>query len=195
MSHQEIFELLPWYLNGTLKPDERLRVETHLRDCGECSREFEQVRALRETVVEAGNQTPEPSPFLFTRALARVEEYEREKARPRWWQFSPRLLRAVMLAQCLAILVLGGWLVRERGFLTATGPSAGSRIVLGFQDGVPEQAMRQVLLEIRGNIVSGPSALGLYTVQMPGQDAEALNRLLEKLRRNQRIIRVAAIAP
>ena len=144
--------------------------------------------------VETSGPAPEPSPFQFTRALARVEEYEREKSRPRWWQVSARFARVAMAAQFLVILVLGSLLFRERLFVTASGPSAGPRIVLGFQAGVAEETVRQVVQEIHGNIVGGPSALGLYTIETQQKDSQAIHKLIEDLRRNERVIRIVALA-
>jgi anti-sigma factor RsiW len=194
MNHQQVMELLPWYVNATLKSEERLQLEAHLKECSDCAHELEQALELQQAV--RAEAVPEPSAFQFTRALARVEEYEQEKASSRWWQAVPRFARLAMVAQLVMILALGGLLMRPRGdFTTATPPSAGARIVLGFQDGVTEQTVRQVVQEIRGNIVAGPSALGLYTIETPGEDAEALGKTIQKLRQNQRVIRVAALAP
>ena len=75
MNHQQVMELLPWYVNATLQPEERTQVEAHLKGCQECARELEQALELQHAV--SGDPAPEPSPFQFTRALARVEEYER----------------------------------------------------------------------------------------------------------------------
>ncbi len=196
MNHQQITELLPWYANAALKPEERIQVEAHLKECSECARELEQTLELQQAVTAAGEKIPEPSPFQFTRVLARVEAYEREKASSGWWQRVPRFAWMAMAAQLVMILALGALLLRRSGdFTTATSPSAGPRIVVGFQDGVTEQTVRQIVQEIRGNIVSGPSALGLYTIETPGQNAEALGKLIQKLQQNQRVIRVAALAP
>jgi len=38
--HDEIVLLLPWYVNGTLRGDERVRVEDHLHSCIVCRREL-----------------------------------------------------------------------------------------------------------------------------------------------------------
>lgn len=185
MTHQESIELLPWYVNGTLKPQERARLESHLKDCVECQRELQRTQSLSAAVVETAERVPEPPPFLFTRAAARVEEYEREKAGRRWW-----FARAVMVAQFALILSLGAVLLnRERVFTTASGTSRGSIMVV-FQDGVSEQTLRRVVLDMRGSIVSGPSALGLYSIQVPR--SEDVDKLLENLRQNHGVIRFAA---
>lgn len=198
MTHRDVVELLPWYANGTLRPGQRQDLESHLKDCPECSRELDELRTLQSSVASAAEHAPEPSPFLFTRALARVEEYERDKARRRWWQLSPGLARAVIAAQFVVILVAGGLLLhRERQFATMSGPPAGTasgpRIVLGFQEGVPEQTMRQVIRGLNGNIVAGPSALGLYTIELPPN--RDVDQLLDQLRQNRGVIRLAALQP
>ena len=195
MNHQQITELLPWYVNSTLKPEERVQVEAHLKECSECARELEHTLELQQAVMADREDVPEPSSFGFTRTLARVEEYEREKAGG-WWQRIPRFAWMAMAAQLVMILALGALLSRRSGdIITATPPSAGPRIVVGFQDGVTEQTVRQVVQEIRGNIVGGPSALGLYTIEIPGLDAEALGKLIQKLQQNQPVIRIAVLAP
>lgn len=42
---QELVELVSEYLDGTLTPDDRMRFETHIHDCGHCSNYLEQMRA------------------------------------------------------------------------------------------------------------------------------------------------------
>ena len=41
--------VLPWYVSGRLEPDERARVEAHLRDCAECRGEVEALASMRRT--------------------------------------------------------------------------------------------------------------------------------------------------
>ena len=50
--HQEILELLPWYLNGTLEASERDQVEHHLQSCSSCQRESEELMGLQSVVLE-----------------------------------------------------------------------------------------------------------------------------------------------
>lgn len=42
-------DVLPWYVTGRLDPDERARVEAHLRDCAECRAEVEALVSMRRT--------------------------------------------------------------------------------------------------------------------------------------------------
>ena len=79
------------------------------------ARELDELRALESAA--AAEPVPEPSPFLFTRALARVEEYERHRARRHWWQLSPALAATVIAAQFVLILFAAALLVnRQRQF-------------------------------------------------------------------------------
>ena len=50
--HQEILELLPWYLNGTLEASERDQVETHLHSCSSCQREADELMSLQSVILE-----------------------------------------------------------------------------------------------------------------------------------------------
>lgn len=51
-SHQQIQLLLPWYMNQSLQPAERQRVESHIRHCLPCRRELVSLKKLAEAVTE-----------------------------------------------------------------------------------------------------------------------------------------------
>ena len=44
--HQEVWELLPWYANGTLEREEAAEVEAHLASCPACQRELTRCREI-----------------------------------------------------------------------------------------------------------------------------------------------------
>lgn len=220
MTHREIIELLPWYVNATLKEGERRRVETHLAGCRECTLELAALKTMQAAEVELGGEAPAPSPSLLSRARAEIEDYERENewARKRWlrrlssfrdlsggfwaswWRPTPTFARVVMAAQLILIVALGVTVfrLRERGPIqsTLTGPSGqgtGTRLSISFSEGVSEQEMRQTIQEIHGKIVAGPSVLGLYTIEVPvsPERAAEIEKLLKTLRQNRRVIRFA----
>ena len=74
--------------------------------------------------------------------------------------------------------------------LTTTNPTLQIRI--GFQEGVSEVAMRQLIRGIKGTIVDGPSVLGLYTiaVRFPADQSDTVEALLTSLRANHHLIQV-----
>ena len=194
-SHQRVWELLPWYVNGSLAQPERERVEAHLAACRRCE---EEVRACRRTAAEiagAGEVAPSPHPIQFQRVLARIEESEREERRHGGgWrilspfralvQATPRPLRGALVAQAAVIFLLVGFLAWDT--LRLIPPASGSspaiyrtlsapapapvptfRLRVMFSPQATEREIRGLLLGIRGEITAGPSPLGLYTVEVP----------------------------
>jgi anti-sigma factor RsiW len=137
-SHQRVWEMLPWYVNGTLALDEREKVESHLAACPRCQEETRVCRRTADEIERAGEVAPSPHPVQLQRMLARIEESEREErqagAGPRWVaafrplvQATPRPLRWALLAQAAAIFLLVGalgWSVRRPGVPAAAAPAA-----------------------------------------------------------------------
>ena len=220
MNHQEIIELLPWYANQTLDDDERKMVEMHLADCRDCAKELESLKAMRKTVVEVGDSGPALSRFALNRALAEIEDYERTRTSAaraagaaqatqetkgfwaRWWQPTPVFARALIAAQIVLVLALGSLTLYQYShpnivFKTSSGgvnDKTSTRITVGFSEGATEQEIRQTILGIQGQIVEGPSALGLYTIQVPipREKAAEIDKVLQTLRRNTKVVRFAA---
>lgn len=126
-SHRRVWEMLPWYVNGTLAVSERERVEAHLAACPRCQEETRVCRRTADEIVRAGEVSPSPHPVQFQRMLARIDESEREerqaKAAPRLvaafrplMRSTPRPLRWALVAQAAAIFLLVGalgWSVRR----------------------------------------------------------------------------------
>jgi anti-sigma factor RsiW len=219
MNHREIIELLPWYANGTLDEEERTMVESHLAECHQCGTEMKSLAAVRRAVVEAGDHAPTLPPLALNRALAGIETYEHNQAksqgkRPptrfkeqitdlwnRWWQPVPVFARAAIVAQVLLMVALGAVAVYQYQhptviYRTASGPTSaelGATFAVSFRATATEQEIREALLAINGRIVDGPSAQGLYTVQVPTpREGVADNeRVLETLRKNVRVVQFA----
>lgn len=192
MTHDEVVGLLPWYLNGTLEDAERRTVDDHLAGCTVCALELQELRAIERAMVELRAEAPDPAPTGLAEALRTVG---RREAMRWWWRRTPPVARLALAAQLALLLGLGAYVGMTRGqdgFTTAAG-SLGARIVVAFQPGVTEEALRRTVQDVEGTIVAGPSALGLYTIAVPvppDRPAE-LERLLEALRRNDRVIRLA----
>lgn len=66
--------LLPFYLNGTLSDQERQEVETHLGECQDCKQELEMMQELHSNVKTYYAQLPQPSPNMFSRVRAQIEQ-------------------------------------------------------------------------------------------------------------------------
>jgi hypothetical protein len=193
-SHQRVWELLPWYVNGSLEQRERERVEAHLAACLRCQEEERTCRRTTAGLAAAGEVAPSPHPIQFQRVLARVEESEREERRhDGGWRSlapfrslvqAPRPLRGALVAQAAVIFLLVGFLAW--GALRPGSPSQAAspavyrtlsdpapapvptvRLRVMFSPQATEREIRGLLLGIRGEITAGPSPLGLYTVEVP----------------------------
>jgi hypothetical protein len=186
--HQRVWELLPWYVNGSLEQRERERVETHLAACLRCQEEERTCRRTAAGIAGAGEVAPSPHPIQFQRMLARIEESERGEPRHAGgWrllapfrslvQATPRPLRGALVAQAAVILLLVGFLAWDSlrpapaVYRTLSDPVAApartARLRVMFSPKSTEREIRGLLLGIRGEITAGPSPLGVYTVEVP----------------------------
>ena len=104
--HREIIELLPWYLNKTLEPEEQARVENHLRECSPCHGELEELTGLRKVVAV---EVPQFSGTLLEGTMRRIRARRQPVTRERtseWWRGFLRPRLALSLS-ALAVVFLG----------------------------------------------------------------------------------------
>ena len=124
---------------------------------------------------------------------------------------TPPLARGARVAQLVLLIALGGLLLGAPPFwrpsavsksapappapayetLSESAPAPAApvttaRLRLVFADGTTEQEARTLLLGIRGQIVAGPSALGVYTVEVPA-GPDPLENVLAHLRAQPRV--------
>lgn len=214
--HKRVWELLPWYVNGTLATLEQRTVEEHLEGCLRCQAELETCRRLGEAVRQSEEIAPSLHPAQLARVMARIEAEEKGHGKRGWrrglaaplrsfrsWMGeAPPFLRGALAAQLLLIVGLVGFLLwrpaapqpgpQPAVFHTLSDPEAAPRQAPGtlvrvvFADGTTEKEVRDLLLSLRGQIVSGPSPLGVYTVEIPN-GPDPLDRVLAHLRSRPKV--------
>jgi hypothetical protein len=193
VTHPESLELLPWY--ATLSREQQKELDAHVATCAECASELAEIRSLHQDMA-AIDDTPEPSPFLLQRTLARIESHEAEKAAGgwrrlfAWWRLNPVTTRMLVVSQAVLVIGLAVGLVyyrQQAQFVTQSGAggATGIRFLVRFKPEISEQMLRDSVRQVGGSIVDGPSALGLYTVQIP-KDGTA-QRVLEQLQQNSNV--------
>jgi hypothetical protein len=212
--HQRVWELLPWYVNGSLAERERERVETHLAACLRCQGEERVCRRMAGDVARGGEVAPAPHPVQLQRMLARIEESEREEresAAGGWRllaplrtlvQATPRPLLGALVAQAAVILLLVGFLARSASrpgavpmppsvYYTRSNPDAAPvptvRLRVMFSPRATEKEIRELLQGIHGEITAGPSRMGAYTVEIPAADDPA-GAVLARLRSEPQVV-------
>ena len=207
--------LLPWYLTGRLSAEEKLRVERQLQFSEALSRELESLKALRTAVVRSTDELAPPSGDGYTRLMARIDADEGAgepgRAGRLWHRLtgllqdaSPLRLRpayalvaAVILFQAVAI---GGLVVeriaspRDYEIASPTDPVREFPTVLvAFRDELPAAALRQIVYDLDGNIVKGPTPEGVYVIEIrrPLEGPDQLDRIVEALRARGDAVRFA----
>lgn len=78
MSQTHVLEKLLLYLDGDLPPGEMQQIREHLSGCAECSRQLTLLAPVWQS--EQRKERLTPSPFLWTRIQARIEEDEKTPA-------------------------------------------------------------------------------------------------------------------
>jgi anti-sigma factor RsiW len=216
-SHRRVWELLPWYVNGSLELSERERVEAHLAGCPRCQEEARLCRRTADEIAAAGEVAPSPHPVQLQRMLARIDESEREERQQgtgrrlllpfRSLVAAPRPLRTALVAQAAMILLLLGtlaWSARRPGLPAAAAPGAAYRTLSNpepapvasvplrvmFQPQATEREIRELLRGVNGEITAGPSASGAYTVAVPAA-GEPVRVVLAHLRSESQVVILA----
>jgi len=176
--HEEILELLPWFVNESLGEKESQRLLAHLQDCAECREERDRLQALQQMVVEDdGSQTADYS-AAFSKLMSRITAAEDNRASTLVWR--PRRRTAawtlyLAAAACIVaavgfVLVLNPSAPPREEFRTLSAPplvdGVPHRIALTFEQPIKAETLRSALIETGSNIVSGPSEDGTYIVEI-----------------------------
>lgn len=176
---RELVEMdLAFFVNGTLDAPERAELEALMAEDAQLRAEADALAVIR-----AEMQTEEVrSPGEF--GLARLmRDVGREAAKPvaaaplqnrTWlWQLAAAVAVVGLLAQTLLMRDTGG-----NGIQLASADAPGA-LVVTFAPDATEEAIRDMLLGAELEIVAGPSALGLYRLDITeGGDLSAATEAL-----------------
>lgn len=223
MNRDEAKELLPWFSVGALEPEEAQLVAAHLEDSEELQAEYRNIQQLGLAVNAAMEDVPELRPDAIRGALAQIDALEDIQPVRREIDLGPGLMdqlreavaslftgggmRVAVAAQFALILVLGGALLlprsgddagTEAAYSVASGaagsiPAGGISLDIVFDPAISEQDMRTLLLDTGGEIISGPSPVGMYRVRF-ADSAAGREQLLEGLRSRTDLVRFATPA-
>ena len=185
-------ELLPWYVNNTLSPEQRLDVERHLEECSHCQKEFTLLQHLSRQI-RATPISP-PGELGLRRLLHQVrQEKEERKQTPLIQALGWRPM--IAFAAAVIIVVQAGLLMwtptKPEPITPLSGPTQlGVTLQVTFAPSTTEAEIRESLQAIGGNFISGPSALGVYRIRLTLQpDAhQEIERAIRGLRSREGII-------
>jgi anti-sigma factor RsiW len=193
LQHARAFELLPWLVNGTLTGAERDAVEEHVRACIACRRELKAQQQLQVALRRTGDISAEAGLDDLERRLDAVARDGPGRPRPRYAAAAPFAIAAAAGVALLAVLV---WFtplpdVAGSSYSTlATAPAGdATSIDIVFAESTTAAEIQQLLDEIGGEIVAGPSRLGRYSVRIAEQPSSdsGLTELIGTLAADRRV--------
>ena len=218
--HQDVWELLPWHVNGTLEDAEAAKVDRHLDCCLTCRSELAQQRDLARHIrdSDAIDGVLEASLAKMHARIAEDEHGSRHAAAPRrlvdrWlsaalrpFRESPRLVRSLVAVQAIAIAVMVVALsvarpvpsidsARYGTLAQENGPLQREALRVIFDPTAEERALRNLLAAGGLRIVDGPSPTGVYTLSVPAGDGDTVDAELARLQSSALVDFVTRVAP
>ena len=204
--HRKVWEILPWYVNGTLEGHEQEFVARHILRCQSCADEVVRCESIATAVRSSEEAKRTPSPEHFARLMEQIERGSASAAPQRWrilvrewiekirlaFQETPSLFRWALAAETAAI----GLLVATITWQASIAPSllyqtlsdrgsapepARVHLQVVFADDITEREIRKLLSSIGATIVAGPSPMAVYTVALTADDGEARTQTQERL--------------
>src|SRR4030095_12784189 len=201
--HQKVWEILPWYVNGTLEGHEQEFVARHILRCQSCADEVTRCQSIATAVRSAKEAAWTPSPEHLARLMERVDRASASAAPEHWqirvrewiekirlhFQETPSLFRWALAAQTAAIVLLTAAIVWQASVApyrtlsdAGSGPEPGRvHLQVVFADDITEREIRTLLSSIEATIVAGPTPMAVYTVALAGDDREEPARTRETL--------------
>jgi len=178
--HREVWELLPWHINGRLSEPDRRRVEAHLHACDACRGECAAQRQIYRVI--AADTAVEQMPMAGLNKLRqRIERTEiaastdavPERTRPvARWRPRAAAIAASAVAVAVSIPAALHWQAHRAGVYytvtTAAAPQGGAVIRAVFAPTLTLSELQSVLDDAHLKIVSGPTEAGVYSLAMSG---------------------------
>jgi Putative zinc-finger len=87
-NHDHLWELLPWYVNGTLDEAERAAVAHHIAVCSECKDEVARCRITVSALQSGDADAWSPSPERVAQMMERIQAESSPAAKPSWHRLS-----------------------------------------------------------------------------------------------------------
>jgi anti-sigma factor RsiW len=185
--HKEIFELFPWYLNGTLAESERRMVDEHVRVCAACRDQLARERDLYRAM--SAESSLEFIPASFSRLQARLDALSPEtpavpdaaeqqfagrgtplRRGPMPWRRLAAASIAVVALGSLSLVSADRWvqlraLPSEYRTVTTATPRAPDEVIRAvFSPAITLVELQAILDEAQLRIISGPTEAGVYSL-------------------------------
>lgn len=194
-THEQVLELLPWYVNETLAESEQATVQRHLTQCLVCRRELDAQRNLREMFKDSETVPLAPQQGLST-LLAKIDSQASpvsgfmERVRPlaEHWPIAAAVTGIALGA--LVVISLSGKDERHQPLFRTLIENAviveddAPLLQVIFRDGVERAEVQSIVSGLGGRVIAGPSDTAAYTIEV---SASEMDRSLEEFRSDSRV--------
>lgn len=191
MTNEEMSQLLPFWVNGSLSAAEAQAVRQALADSA-ALREEEQILHALHAEIRATESPASPGEFGLARLNRTLDaDVKRDVAAPQRWA------QASVAAALVALVAVGMLLLKSADeqsvgndvYQQASGGAEAGQLTVAFERTATQAEVEALLLQYDLHIVDGPSALGLY--QLRTGDESQLTQALAALRAADRIVETA----
>ncbi len=206
-NHDELFNLIPWYVKGKLTTHEKTAVEQHLSGCESCRQEVSNCQALSDLLPKA-TESWQPSAAHFAGILANLDKLESAEKLEQPTQIvsksglfqkiqqifvqTPRPVRWTLMTESLAFAALVAFIVLPghiptnqigtfETLSTVEQPATikGRLIRLVFSEDITIRELSDLLGKAKAQIRQGPSEVGSFVVEVALNDEQQSLSLLQ----------------
>jgi len=179
--HEEVQELLPWYITDALDPESKRRVEDHLSACDLCRADLVHERSVGKAVAAM----PIDVELGWAQMRQRIGEGRSHQPKRLWSSIVARphivpVLLAAQLVLLVSAIVAFTPIARPASYhaLGSAPVVASANALIMFQPETQQRGAVQLLREAEARIVDGPTATGALLVHVaPGRRANILQKL------------------
>ncbi len=178
---EQLWALLPWYINGTLQGEELRDVEALIQRSEEAAREAELLRKL-QAAIGTEELVTAPTELSWRRFQQSLPDKEAATKVTFPWLKLASVAAVMIIAVQSALLV---YLPKPVDVELLGGDESVQHQVdafyvkVMFSDQASWKGIEVLLASIEGEVVAGPSALGMVAVRIPKSDEQA--KLLRQL--------------
>ncbi len=195
-SDRDLADLLPWLVNGSLAGAERTAVLNLLSRSPEASLELRLWKAVQ---AEARHEVDDPGVEMGWRRLEKSVKQEQARERPiRYWRAAAAVAAVAIVG--FQSMILWRMEQRDAGITQLAAPPAAVSahewlVQVRFSDAATVAQVNDLLAEIGGRIVGGPSALGVYEIAVARDGPFAGTDVLLEWLRQQTIVEEGVVPP
>lgn len=106
MKCKKVEGLLSRYFDGILKPEDKEKLETHVKSCLLCQEKRREYQSMLEIL--RNEKFPEPKPYFWERLQQKLKEKEKYLPLTFWKHWS---LRAIPISLVILLLLTAAWLI------------------------------------------------------------------------------------